>query len=379
MRTAILTISTFTLSLAFQLSMAKYGADVPDAWLLVLWLLPLAPLIWWLCTHEKLLSRREQLKRSFQQNPVVTSFVTIATLLIVVSCMAGVSYTGWRMLRIRHESSAHGTDTKTPQKSTVPQSSENEKPQVPAHGITPKQHMTVLGKDSTVIGQLPIGSQIGDGSTYVGATDDERNTILNRGGTAIGHGAKADPTSIAIGAGASAGTTTTSSPRILQQNSGGINVQQATTGENSPIINSPVTIGNVPKHISTQDRLELGAFLANGKRFAEGVQIEISADQYSSPSPFPAEFYNLLNNATWSMRGPQVETFFSSSPHYRPDFKGAIIRSNGSDKDGAVLVNDPLFYIANTLTRLHVPIVLDRNPGKEKGLIAVVFEGGFPD
>jgi hypothetical protein len=74
------------------------------------------------------------------------------------------------------------------------------KPPVPGVGLT-------LGTDATAVGNLPTGSRLGDGSTYVGATDANGNTILNRGGTAIGHGATADPTSIAIAANAHAGGT----------------------------------------------------------------------------------------------------------------------------------------------------------------------------
>src|SRR5579872_6740373 len=41
--------------------------------------------------------------------------------------------------------------------------------------------------------------------------------------------------------GPSVSTAGDNSPAVQQSNSGGINVQQATTGQNSPIINSPVT------------------------------------------------------------------------------------------------------------------------------------------
>ncbi len=61
-----------------------------------------------------------------------------------------------------------------------------------------------MGDDNTIIGDVTLRS-MGSGNTIVGATDDRGNTILNRGGTAIGRGARADSTSIAIGAGAGAG------------------------------------------------------------------------------------------------------------------------------------------------------------------------------
>lgn len=60
-----------------------------------------------------------------------------------------------------------------------------------------------VGKDSVVIGD--VKGEIGDGSVVIGATDDRGNTIINQP-MAVGRGAKAGPGSIAIGAGAAAGT-----------------------------------------------------------------------------------------------------------------------------------------------------------------------------
>jgi hypothetical protein len=62
-----------------------------------------------------------------------------------------------------------------------------------------------VGNDSVAVGNISDGSKIGDRSVVVGPTDSNGNTILNRGGTAIGKGAKADATSIAIGENANAG------------------------------------------------------------------------------------------------------------------------------------------------------------------------------
>jgi len=59
------------------------------------------------------------------------------------------------------------------------------------------------GKDSVVIGD--VNGEVGDGSVVIGATDERGNTIINQP-MAVGRGAKAGPGSIAIGAGASAGS-----------------------------------------------------------------------------------------------------------------------------------------------------------------------------
>lgn len=63
-----------------------------------------------------------------------------------------------------------------------------------------------IGKDAVVIGNVPSGTQIGDGSVVIGATDSRGNTIINQP-MAVGRGAQAGPGSIAIGAFAGAGIT----------------------------------------------------------------------------------------------------------------------------------------------------------------------------
>lgn len=61
-----------------------------------------------------------------------------------------------------------------------------------------------IGNDNTIVGVKPKGS-IGNGNTIIDPGDASGNAIVNRGGTAIGAGACAGPTDVAIGAGAQAG------------------------------------------------------------------------------------------------------------------------------------------------------------------------------
>lgn len=61
-----------------------------------------------------------------------------------------------------------------------------------------------VGKDSVVIGNVPPDSHVGNGSVVIGATDSRGNTIINQP-MAVGRGAQAGPSSIAIGAFAGAG------------------------------------------------------------------------------------------------------------------------------------------------------------------------------
>jgi hypothetical protein len=64
-------------------------------------------------------------------------------------------------------------------------------------------HGHVIGDDNTIIGNVPSRS-MGSRNVIVGSTDDKGNVRLG-GGTAMGYGARADPTSVAVGSGAMAG------------------------------------------------------------------------------------------------------------------------------------------------------------------------------
>jgi hypothetical protein len=69
--------------------------------------------------------------------------------------------------------------------------------------MSDKDKKIKVGKDAVVIGD--VSGEIGNGSVVIGPTDDRGNTTLNQP-MAVGRGAKASRGSIAIGAGASAGS-----------------------------------------------------------------------------------------------------------------------------------------------------------------------------
>lgn len=72
-----------------------------------------------------------------------------------------------------------------------------------------------LGKDNVIIGNVPDDLEAGDGNVIIGPTDANGNTIINTP-MAAGRGAMADSSSIAIGAGAKAGSTVTLGEAIKQ-------------------------------------------------------------------------------------------------------------------------------------------------------------------
>lgn len=92
------------------------------------------------------------------------------------------------------------------------------------------------GDNNTVLMPNPPSS-MGSGNTIIGAADSNGNTIITRGGTAMGVGACADQTSVAIGTNAGAGTCTR--PIINAPNNRGIITQDQKGGTN--IINQAPT------------------------------------------------------------------------------------------------------------------------------------------
>jgi hypothetical protein len=68
-----------------------------------------------------------------------------------------------------------------------------------------EEKMGKVGDESVVYGDVP--EDVGNRSTVIRPMPGETNLILNKGGLAMGYGARADSTSIAIGAYANAGDT----------------------------------------------------------------------------------------------------------------------------------------------------------------------------
>jgi hypothetical protein len=166
---------------------------------------------------------------------------------------------------------------------------------------------------------------------------------------------------------------------VQQNNSGGFNIQQGTTGENSPIINSPITVGNIPKAISPTDKTSLTQYFLQAKSKAK---VQIAADQYTGEAPFPDDFYDALKGGGWEMVDAGVRrdvVMFSAGRQ----FQGAIITVNGDPiPEGQTIQaneSDPLLYIGNALKAFKIPVSLIRDKKQPEGIISVQFVGGFPE
>jgi hypothetical protein len=163
-----------------------------------------------------------------------------------------------------------------------------------------------------------------------------------------------------------------------QVNSGGINIEQGTTGANSPIVNSPITVGDMPKRIAAEDMTRVVQYLSAAR---SKTTIDIQADQYSGASQFPDDVYQAFKDAGWNMKEPGVNRYMGfSAPG--PRFQGAVVVIHGEPmKQGEqifVSATDPLFYVGNVLKAFQVERSLDRRQNQEDGLITINFEGGFP-
>jgi hypothetical protein len=175
------------------------------------------------------------------------------------------------------------------------------------------------------------------------------------------------------------GDRNTGNSLTIQQNSGGVNVQQTTSGNNSPIINSPITIGVVPKRISPQDVASISRFLSGAKSKA---RIKMAIDQNNNARAFVDDFYEAVKDGGWPMEDAGVNEFIGfSSPGKK--FQGVVIIVKGEPLKPNETVyltdSDPLFYIAQMVDALKLPHILRREPNQPDDLIIVQFEGGLPD
>jgi hypothetical protein len=166
---------------------------------------------------------------------------------------------------------------------------------------------------------------------------------------------------------------------LVQTNSGGVNVQQGTTGSDSPIINSPITIGSFPKAISPQDMTTLKTYFL---RSPVKPEVAITTDQYSGAVPFPDDFYDVLKNGGWKMKETGANHMMVFSAPGRT-FQGVVVKVYGDPIPPGQVLNlsesDPIAYIGNALEAFKIPHTLIRTRDQPEGLITISFVGGFPN
>ena len=177
-----------------------------------------------------------------------------------------------------------------------------------------------------------------------------------------GKGEKSLPTSPSTPAGAQPKTTANSNEHsghhnqqqstqagassLVQNNSGGVNIQQGTTGNNSPITNSPINVGDVTKRISKEQIRNVGVLLSH---CANKPKVDILGDQYSARGPFLDQLHALFTDAGFVMLEPRPNMRMiigasakelaqvSITEYGEPVAPGSVVQINSSDPAFCVL------------------------------------------
>lgn len=162
---------------------------------------------------------------------------------------------------------------------------------------------------------------------------------------------------------------------MVQSNSGGVNVQQGTAGDNSPIIDSPITVGEIPKRIAPRDLTTVTQYLENA---TAKMRIQVSSAQNSNSLAFAQDIYKAFKDAHWTVEGNGVSEPIVIFAGKR--FEGVTISCKGprlaANEKARITPGEPLYYVGTVLQMLKVPTVLNRDPDqKDADLITLQFTG----
>jgi hypothetical protein len=92
-RAVILSASLFVVNVAFNISLAKGWAESVPNWLVILlWIVPVVPLVWWAITHDKLARQKLWIRERFSVKPWSSALAAVAVLLVVALSLAGAGY-----------------------------------------------------------------------------------------------------------------------------------------------------------------------------------------------------------------------------------------------------------------------------------------------
>lgn len=202
----------------------KHGTSTPD-WLIVLiFAVGAIPAVIAAIRYDRFLRAGGQIKEQVMDHPFSSALLCLLFLMVSFSTLTTLNKhskqqaTKQPVQQTAKSATALDTPKETPTSSTqsvtkVP-SLEAKSKNVAAPTKKAKNTIPItVGADSVGMGLIPPGTKIGDRSVLVGATDSNGNTVIP-GGTAVGYGAHADPTSVAIGAGAGGGQQLNPAPSL---------------------------------------------------------------------------------------------------------------------------------------------------------------------
>jgi hypothetical protein len=228
------------MELATALWVQKHGAETPDSIIVCLFVAGAIPLLIAAIRYERFLKAGGKLKQQIATHPL--SFILLCFLLLIVSSSIVVTL-------VQHfHAHVAATASVPPTPATIPSPIPQNQPQQTAP------------KDAA-------------------PTKERAKPPKTQSAT--------QPTQV---------TSTRSPGSVVQNNSGGVNVQQGTTGDNSPIINSPITVGSIPRSLDPDQGAKFAHALGpnpagfmgiacllgdnEGCDYADQIRKEIALDQW---------------------------------------------------------------------------------------------------
>lgn len=106
------------LNLAFQLTEAKYGTNVPDWIIKALWIAPIVPFAWWFFSHPRLTKHRDWIKERYRARPSLTVTLGIVSMAIVVTCSVAIGHSIWKVITETRQPPKQGSKPPTNLQST---------------------------------------------------------------------------------------------------------------------------------------------------------------------------------------------------------------------------------------------------------------------
>jgi hypothetical protein len=234
------------LSFAEDATINRYGGRWSGLLIVILWLLPLIPFAVWAFLHERFLFQRVWIKNRFTEHPISLVLIVVMFLVVGTSQIERIAST-FTKKTVAPTVAANPAPTLQNPVQIAPSQQAPTAPEVKtqeqkARSVPSTQRAT--SKSSAPAGQQNL-------TTEKGRLNGTDNTILNEGGLAIGNGAKAGSTSVAIGAHANA--------------EGGVPPPQSITadhgvaiGGSAKVQNSTVNnYGPKERHVSEQQKIGL--------------------------------------------------------------------------------------------------------------------------
>jgi len=154
---------------------------------------------------------------------------------------------------------------------------------------------------------------------------------------------------------------------IQQSNSGGINVQLGTTGDYSPIINSPITINPQPpsRRLTQEKRDEVTPLLAQSPG-----KIIVWTYSDNDSMLLAKDLYDVLKAAKWEMQDSNPEPIIPGAVY--PDDVVVFVHAEPNEKGALNITDPPTMSVINTLRRLNLKFDAAKSEKVPTGVVKIV-------